>query len=353
MNAFFVGLRWLLLPFALLYAVITAIRNWLYNRGILKSHLFPLPVICVGNLTVGGTGKTPHTEYLIRLLKATHSITTLSRGYGRQTKGFLWATPQSTAEQLGDEPLQFYQKFGHEIRVAVGEDRVTAIRKILSAFEFQSPKPEIILLDDAFQHRPVKPSFSILLTDYNRLFYDDFQLPTGNLREPRNGAKRAGVVIVSKCPADLLASERDQIGRNVQKYARPGVPVFFTGIRYTQPVDFASGKDTILSEKVVLVSGIAQAGNLEKYVNQTFECAQHLNFRDHHAYTQADVSAIEEACQKHNACKVLTTEKDYVKLRSLTLPPGIAFYYLPIEIYFLFDAQASFDRLIVQHLTQS
>lgn len=365
MKILLTGLRWLLFPVACLYACITTVRNWLYDRKLLKSHTFPFPVICIGNLTVGGTGKTPHTEYLIRLLKQTHRITTLSRGYGRTTKGFRWVGAESTAQETGDEPLQFYQKFGSEIRVAVGEDRAAAIRKIVSeggfrktdfrnsitgnegnsSSELRDPNSGIILLDDAFQHRAVTASFSILLTDYNRLFYKDFLLPTGNLRETRNGARRADVVIVSKCPDALSPAERDEINANICRYARPGTSVFFTGIRYGTPVGFHVSEDSIFSPRHVLVSGIAQPGSLESYVRQTFDCQWHLNFRDHHAYTQADVEKIQTACLKAKATTVLTTEKDYVKLAQLKLPPETSFYYLPIEIRFLFDGQAKFNQL--------
>jgi tetraacyldisaccharide 4'-kinase len=195
-------LRILLLPVAWLYEGITRLRNWLYDKGYKKSTSFPLPVISVGNLTVGGTGKTPHVEYLVRLLKDQRQLVTLSRGYGRQTKGFLIADEQANAATIGDEPMQFYQKFGHQIKVAVGEKRVPAIEQILRLY----PKTEIILLDDAFQHRAVRPCFSILLSDYHRPFYTDFVLPAGRLRESRKGAGRADAVIFSKCPQNLSAA---------------------------------------------------------------------------------------------------------------------------------------------------
>jgi len=358
-------LRWLLFPSACAYAGITMTRNWLYNKGVLPSHTFPVPTIVVGNLTVGGTGKTPHTEYLIRLLKNDYNLVILSRGYGRKTKGFRVADEHATPQQIGDEPMQFYRKFGRDVMVTVGEDRVAAIRQALRHLKqiakarppepvFEATKNSIaekvktplILLDDAFQHRPVKPSFSIMLTDYNRLFYRDFLLPTGNLRETRRGARRANAIIVSKCPPDLSKQVQQQIIARIRKYSRLSTPVFFTGIQYGAPVGFLPTDNTIFTDKLVLVSGLAQAGTLEAYVRKTYDCQFHLAFKDHHDYTQADVDKIRTACHKTGSSVVLTTGKDYVKLVQLPLPPDISFYYLPIEIFFLFDEGQKFNQLI-------
>ncbi len=343
-------------PFAILYDGITRLRNWLYNKGLLRSHAFATPTIVVGNLTVGGTGKTPHVEYLIGLLHGTHAIATLSRGYGRRTKGFLVADGQSDARQIGDEPLQMYRKFGHEIRVTVGEDRVAAIGKIIWDSEFGIPNspsegvggrlPRIIILDDAFQHRPVRPTFSLLLTDYNRPFYNDFVLPAGNLRESRTGASRAGCVVVSKCPPELTQAESQAIADRIGRYAAPGTPVFFTAIRYGNPVGFGFSKDTILSGKVVLVSGIARPEMLENYASQQFELQRHLVFADHHDYLPADVEKICRVGGETGAKNILTTEKDFVKLARMRLPPEMSFFYLPIEIYFLFNGERQFQKML-------
>ena len=355
-------------PFAILYDGITRLRNWLYDKGLLRSHAFATPTIVVGNLTVGGTGKTPHVEYLIGLLKGTHAITTLSRGYGRRTKGFRVADGQSDARQIGDEPLQMYRKFGDEISVAVGEDRVAAIGKIIRNPEFgilnsqnsipgnrQPPPPSegaggrlprIIILDDAFQHRPVRAAFSLLLTDYNRLFYNDFVLPAGNLRESRTGASRAGCIIVSKCPPELVLAESQAIADRIGEYAAPGTPVFFTAIRYGNPVGFGFLKDTILSGKVMLVSGIARPETLESHASGQFELQRHLVFADHHDYTLADVEKICRVGGETGAKNILTTEKDFVKLARMRLPPEMSFFYLPIEIYFLFGGEKQFQRML-------
>ncbi len=336
-------LRWLFLPVSWLYGGIMHLRNVFYDQRWFSSQSFAIPTIVVGNLTVGGTGKTPHTEYLIRLLKDRYRIVTLSRGYGRKTKGFLWATAQSTAQDIGDEPLQFYQKFNLDIQVAVGEDRVAAIERILA----EKPTTSLILLDDAFQHRRVKPSMAILLTDYKRLFYKDCMLPTGYLREPGSGARRAQCMIVSKCPPNLSESERQQIVQQIRTYTRPEVPVFFTSIRYGQPQLFSGKEDGSRERKgMLLVSGIAQPSTLEAYATQQYLIEKHLIFQDHYDYTQASVEKIADICRKLGVNQVLTTEKDFVKLSQFALPSELTFFYLPIEMYFLFDEEWQFATLV-------
>ena len=204
-------LRKLLFPFAILYGVITSIRNFLFDISVLKSYSFNLPIIAVGNLSVGGTGKTPQIEYLIRLLSEKYKIATLSRGYKRQSEGFILAQANSNARLLGDEPFQFFEKFP-SIQVAVDADRKNGIEQLLSLPE----KPEVILLDDAFQHRKVKAGFYILLTSYGDLYSDDCMLPTGNLRETRSGAKRADLIVVTKCPFDLSLDKQNDIRKRLK-----------------------------------------------------------------------------------------------------------------------------------------
>ncbi len=345
MSRLLLFFRPLLLPLGWLYASIMAVRNFLYDKGLKESHRFPLPVICVGNLSVGGTGKTPHTEYLIRLLQKQYPVATLSRGYGRKTKGFIIADTTSTAERIGDEPLQLYQKFSPGVMVAVGEKRAAAIPRIVAA----KPETQVILLDDAYQHRSVKPSFSILLTDYNRPFYQDYVLPAGRLRENRSGAHRADVVIVTKCPADLSGAQQAQITRQVRRYAATHTPVFFTGIRYGAPVAF--GNTTTLDDTVMLVTGLANAVPLEAYISQKFTLLKHLAFPDHYQYQPADLSRIETEFIRSGARALVTTEKDYVRYRL----PGLAevtkrlpFFYIPIEVYFL-TGQAAFNHKVITH----
>lgn len=218
-------LRKILFPFAILYGFITGIRNFLFDKGILKSYSFEFPVIVVGNLSVGGTGKTPQIEYLIRLLSERYSIATLSRGYKRKSDGFILANANATAATLGDEPFQFFQKFP-SIQVAVDVDRKNGIEQLLA----QERKPQVILLDDAFQHRKVKAGFYILLTAYYDLFVEDYILPTGNLRESRSGAQRADIIVVTKCPETLSGIEQTQIKQSIKAYSN--APVYFSTIAF-------------------------------------------------------------------------------------------------------------------------
>jgi tetraacyldisaccharide 4'-kinase len=244
-------LRKLLFPFAILYGLLTSLRIYLYDKGIFKSYSFDIPVIVVGNISVGGTGKTPQIEYLIRLLSSKYKIATLSRGYKRKSKGFVLADAASTAEILGDEPFQYFKKFP-EIKVAVDEDRQNGIKQLLNKKE----KPEVILLDDAFQHLRVRAGFYILLTSFDDLFIDDFILPTGNLRETRNGAKRANMIIVSKCPPTISQLEQETIKKKIGF----DIPIFFSFIDYDNKV--YNQNDTlevseIKSKQKVLLAGIA------------------------------------------------------------------------------------------------
>ncbi len=331
------------MPLGWLYAGIMAIRNWLYDRNLKKVHRFPVPVISIGNLTVGGTGKTPHAEYLIRLLKKDYQLAMLSRGYGRRTKGFRLAGEDATAASIGDEPYQLYRKFAPEVTVAVGERRARAIPAILQHL----PGTGAVILDDAYQHRSVAPRLSILLTDYNRPFYQDHVLPAGRLRESRSGARRADIIIVTKCPAGLSKADRQQITARTDRYKRPEVPVFFTGIRYGEPVPFG-GAGALFSPDLVLVSGLANADPLESYVRQHFRLLKHLEFRDHHQYRIADLVTMQKALEETGGRTVLVTEKDYVKLigpELRDLAAQLPLFYLPIEVVFL-ERQAEFDALV-------
>jgi tetraacyldisaccharide 4'-kinase len=245
-------LRYLLFPFSILYGWITSIRNFLFDKGILKSYSFDIPIIAVGNLSVGGTGKTPQIEYLIRLLSPNYEIATLSRGYKRKSEGFVLADSNSNAEILGDEPFQIHQKFPN-IHVAVDADRKNGIEQLLKL----DNEPEVILLDDAFQHRKVKAGFYILLSSFDDLYFNDFMLPTGNLRESRSGAKRANVIIITKCPKDL--SELAQ--QNMIKKIGLNVPIFFSFIDYDSEVynEFESKKvEEIIDVDKLLLAGIAK-----------------------------------------------------------------------------------------------
>jgi len=331
-------LRILLFPFAVLYGLITSIRNLLFNKGILKSTSFDIPVIAVGNLSVGGTGKTPQIEYLIRLLSDKYKIATLSRGYKRKSEGFVLADSTSNAEILGDEPFQFYQKFPN-IQVAVDANRTNGITQLLS----QKEKPQIILLDDAYQHRKVKAGFYILLTSYDDLYADDFMLPTGNLRESRSGANRAKIVIVTKCPKNLSGEKQNEIRNKLQLSSSQ--QLYFTFIDYDDAIYGQEEKiavNEIKNESKLLLAGIAKPEPFFKYLkNENDEC---LAFPDHHHFSDADLDSIQNKAQSK---KIITTEKDYVRLKNSKLVSQL--YYLPIKSTFI-NHEQNFNATILEYV---
>lgn len=341
-------LRSLLRPLSALYGGLTDLWHALYNAGWRKAASFDRFVIGVGNLTVGGTGKTPHVEYLLRNLRPHYTLAMLSRGYGRRTKGYRWVGPSDTAETVGDEPLQVYQKFGENSAVAVGEERALAIPRLLADF----PATEVILLDDAFQHRAVQPQLTLLLTDYNRLFYNDLPFPLGRLRERRHGALRADAVLITKCSVGLTEAERGLITANVRRYTRAGVAVFFTAFRYGAPQSLTRAGETLRGGGTLLVTGLANPDPLEAFVRERFSLEKHLRFSDHHAYTPGDLTKINAALAALPVGEkaVITSEKDAVKLRPLLtthpemLPTPV--FYLPIEVEFLFGEGPTFDSWV-------
>ncbi len=337
--------RLFLFPFAILYDALTRLRNRLFDLGLKPSASFDIPIINVGNLSVGGTGKTPMVEYLIRLLSNEYSLATLSRGYGRETKGMLVANESDTARTLGDEPFQIYQKFKDKVHVSVCEERAFAIPFLVDQF----PDLKVVLLDDAFQHRFVKPGFSILLTDYSTPFYTDFVLPAGNLREARIGAKRADAVVVTKCPDHFSEDEMMSVSHRIREYTNK--PIFFSTIRYGTPVSFI-GSNTLETSRVILVTGIAHAAPLKRYVADTFELVKHLNFNDHHAYSTADVLAMNSLAIELNAA-ILTTEKDKAKLEALAHKHAIStIFSLPIELEFV-KSGADFAVMLTDYVKQA
>ena len=344
-------MQFLLLPFSWLYGLVTDCRNYLYDSEIWETTSFSKPVINVGNLTVGGTGKSPHVEYLIRLLKDKYQVATLSRGYGRKSKGFIHADANANAKNIGDEPLQFYQKFKHEISVNVGENRVEALQKIFA----QNPKNDVVILDDAFQHRPVKPSLNLLLVDYSRPIDKDYPFPAGRLRERRHGAKRADAVIVTKCP-DLPIDERTQLKLRLSNYLENNIPIFFTKILYGKPQNCRSEIKNGDFKKVLLLSGIANPKPFEEYAKATFEVIEHLIYKDHHDFSEKD---LEEIAAKilDDSTAILMTEKDMVKFKPFlnhALLANIPLYYLPIEIGFLEEVmKKDFDKLIFTQFEKS
>jgi tetraacyldisaccharide 4'-kinase len=331
-----------LYPLAVFYNLGTKLRNYLYDGGFKRSTRFGTTVIAVGNLNVGGSGKTPMVEYLIRQLKESCSVVTLSRGYGRSTTGYRIAQNTDSAATVGDEPMQFFKKFGSEIKVGVGEDRVPAIHEILQTF----PETGVILLDDAFQHRSVISQLSILVTDYSSPFYDDFVLPFGRLREARAGAKRADVIVVTKCKEGLSSGDRDKMVQAIQQHA-PATPVFFSSIRYHNPIPI--GHSNKMSRAVVVVSGIARTEPLLAFCSSAYSVIKHFDYPDHHRYSADDLAGIKTFCMNQaQPVSLLTTEKDMVKLTEPALKPhldGLPWFYLPIEQVFLEDG-LKFDELI-------
>ena len=335
-------LRKILFPFAILYGLITSIRNFLFDKGILKSYSFDLPILAVGNLSVGGTGKTPQIEYLIRLLSDKFKIATLSRGYKRQSEGFILADVNSNAAILGDEPFQFFQKFPN-IQVAVDANRKNGIEQLL----VQQEKPEVILLDDAFQHRKVKAGFYILLTSYGDLYSDDFILPTGNLRESRSGAQRANIIIITKCPYNLSLDEQKEI-KNKLKLST-SQELYFTYIDYDDCIYSENRKikvDEIKSLDKVLVAGIAKPEPFFDYLQKENDSC--LAFPDHHNFTDKDILEIENVAQNNI---IITTEKDYVRLKGSL--PSEQLFYLPIKSSFISSPETSgenFDKNILNYV---
>ena len=334
-------IRFLVFPFAVVYDLITRVRNFLFDRNVLKSTSFDIPVIAVGNLSVGGTGKTPQIEYLIRLLQQDFKVAVLSRGYKRKTVGFQLVNKTHTAEDVGDEPLQFFSKY-EDIYVAVDANRTNGIHQLLTEV-----KPDVILLDDAYQHRKVKAGFYILLTKYNDLYVNDFLLPTGNLRESRRGAKRADVIVVTKCPNELNENEMKSIQKRLQLL--PSQQLYFSKIEYNEHLKGMDNELQLgdLKEEIVLVTGIANPISLLSYLKDKKIDFTHLKYPDHHHFSEQDISKIKKEQSKLQSDNqiVLTTEKDYVRLKGKLEN----LYYIEIHNSFLSN-QESFDTKIIDFI---
>ena len=325
-------LFWILsIPFLL----VTSIRNFLYNIGVIKSHQFNIPIISIGNLDLGGSGKSPSIEYLVRLLSNNYKVAVLSRGYGRKSTGFILADSNSDAGIIGDESMQYYRKFKNII-VSVDSNRVRGINKLIKL----NSKPEIVLLDDAYQHRRVKPGMSILLTKFNDLYSEDNIFPLGNLRESKSNANRADVVIVTKCDKNI---SKDQKRHIIQKLnIGDNQKIYFSSIKYSKMLyDKESSK--LLSEfkniKFTLVTGIADSSHLINYLNDSGYNFNHILFKDHHDFSNSDIIKID----RNNL--IITTEKDYVKLFTKITS---SLYYLPIE--FVIDNEVDFSKQILDYI---
>ncbi|MHA4807597.1 tetraacyldisaccharide 4'-kinase [Flavitalea flava] len=345
-------IRILLFPLSLLYALVIRIRNWCFDKNIFSSTDFNLPIICVGNLAVGGTGKSPMVELLIRMLKDRFEIAILSRGYKRKTSGYALASPQTTALDIGDEPMQFHSKFP-EVAVAVGEERIEAIPQLLH----DRPGTQAIILDDAFQHRSVRAGLNILLTDYSNLFTRDWWLPSGDLRDAPGSYKRADIIIVTKSKENLSLEEGREIIIEIDPL--PNQEVFFTAIHYGTPYhitrDMADTMEIDDQVEVLLVTGIANPAPLKEWLDEKSRTYYEISYNDHHIFSIDDLKNIIRRFNGITAGKkiILTTEKDAVRLIKFRQElEDWPVYVLPIEPRFLFDEQPRFNDLIGTFITQ-
>ncbi|MEO2143209.1 MAG: tetraacyldisaccharide 4'-kinase, partial [Flavobacteriaceae bacterium] len=315
--------------FSIPFSLVTEIKNFLYNTGVLKSSEFNIPIISIGNLVLGGSGKTPTIEYLVRLLSYNYKVAVLSRGYGRKSTGFILADTNSDASLIGDEPMQYFRKFKNII-VSVDSNRVRGINKLINL----NLKPEVVLLDDAFQHRKVKPGMSILLTDFNNLYSEDNIFPLGNLRESIGNANRADIIIVTKCDKNI---NKDQKRHIIQKLnIGDNQKIYFSSIKYSKMLyDKESSKSIIEFKniKFTLVTGIADSTYLINYLNDNGYNFNHISFKDHHDFSNSDIIKIDQNDL------IITTEKDYVKLFTKITS---VLYYLPIE--FVIDNEVDFNK---------
>ena len=343
-------IRKLLRPVGWLYGIGVDIRNLCFDTGLLKSRTFDVPVICIGNITVGGTGKTPHTEYLIRLLNKDRRVAVLSRGYKRKTKGFQLAGPHSTPYDIGDEPCQMKHKFP-DVTVAVDSDRCHGI-EMLTNRKMENEMPDIILLDDAYQHRYVKPRLSILLMDYSRMPYDDHMLPSGDLREGVKHVNRADIIIITKCPESINPTEKHGLERAAG--TSPWQKVFFSRFAYRQLVSISNRSTIALNDVhdycILLVTGIANPAPLIDMLEKDNRCKA-MTFNDHHDYTEEDIERMKEEWQRIRAEKriIITTEKDAAKLKA-AMGKGCRLeefmYVIPVEVEFLEGQDKEFDKII-------
>ncbi|WP_294482091.1 tetraacyldisaccharide 4'-kinase [uncultured Bacteroides sp.] len=358
MDDHFIKIHKWLYPVSWIYGAVVMLRNKLFDWGILRSKSFGVPVISIGNLAVGGTGKTPHTEYLIKLLHKKYKVAVLSRGYKRHTKGYVLAGPESTARTIGDEPFQMHTKFP-SVTFAVDENRCHGIEQLLGE---KNPPVGVVLLDDAFQHRYVKPGLSILLTDYHRLFCDDTLLPAGRLREPVGGKNRAQIIIVTKCPQDIKPIDYNIIAKRLHLY--PYQQLFFSSFRYgdLQSVfDSSAGKlslHSLTDTSVLLVTGIASPAPILERLEGCTKQIDLLSFGDHHDFSNRDMQQIKERFKKLQGEQrlIITTEKDATRLVAhpaldAELKPFL--YTLPIEIEILQNQQDKFNQHIIDYVREN
>ncbi|MBB5647959.1 tetraacyldisaccharide 4'-kinase [Pedobacter cryoconitis] len=344
-------IRLLLLPFSVLYGIVVIFRNKLYDWGLFKSTRFDIPVICVGNLVVGGSGKSPVTEYLVHLM-AGYKIAILSRGYGRETKGFIYADQTATAKSIGDEPLQFYHKFP-QVTVAVCEDRVKGITQLKDAHD-------VIILDDAFQHRRLNPGFSILLFEFQKLLTTQFLLPAGNMREPFWGYKRADILLVTKSPLDITVQQKKQCAAHFDKTS--AAQLFFSAINYKSLTGLFTGTllnvESLKDKKIFLLTGIANPKPLFDYLSGFSAVIEHHDYPDHHAFSLGNLRKLAEAFHQDSAKEkiIITTEKDAQRLFDVTIKElllNLPVFYLPIHIDIEAACKKTFDQKILKYVSDT
>lgn len=343
-------IRIILFPLSLIYLAVIFLRNWLFDRKIFSSSSFALPVICIGNIAAGGTGKSPMVEFLLRDLSARFRIATLSRGYKRKTRGYVLANEHTSALDIGDEPMQFHLKFPG-VAVAVGEDRVAALPQLLH----DHPETQAVLLDDAFQHRSITAGYNILLTDYNNLYSRDWYLPTGDLRDEKSRADAADIIVVTKCPEALSVQEAKEIEQELE--IKSGQQLFFSRIRYGKLYHICQQTDYQLTDdvEVLLVTGIANPKPLKQLLNDRCRSYDLLEYGDHHIFSIDDLQEIKKRFGQLNGPYkiILTTEKDAVRLikfraELISLPVFV----VPIEMAFLFDDTKRFTGIIGKFIQQ-
>lgn len=347
--------RLFLFPLSLIYGAIIQVRNFLYNNNLFRHHQFNIPTICVGNLCVGGTGKTPQIEYLIKLIKDKNQIATLSRGYKRKTKGFKVADFFSNSSEIGDEPMQFYSKF-KEVVVAVSEKRAEGIKELI----YRYPRLKVVLLDDAFQHRAVKTGLNILLTSYYHPYYEDYLLPAGRLRECKSGAKRADIIVVTKCPKVLSPIIRASIRDSIKPL--PHQSLYFSYIRFGGFIPLDPKNQFYIKNKkyntILLIAGIADTYTLEDHLKQFCSDLIIMKFADHHQYSEADLKRISDSWTNiFSTNKLLvTTEKDAMRLKNpliRELVVNLPFCYIPIEVEFHEGDKKQFDKQILYYVEKN
>lgn len=344
-------MKYLFAPLAALYGLAVAFWQYLYKVKILKRASFSLPVICVGNLSVGGTGKTPHTEYLVNYLKEYIKVATLSRGYGRKSTGFHLVEPHHSSHESGDEPVQIKRKFP-DIMVAVGENRMMAIPSMMQ----RQPDLQTIILDDAFQHLAVKAGYNILLTAFDDLYINDHLLPVGKLREFKSGAHRADIIIVTKCPEQLSEAEAERITASLKPL--PGQAVFFTTFSYGYPYYIFNPSYQILADNTVdgiLVTGIAEPKPLFEYLSKQCKRMRLVQYPDHHEFDKGEIGGVFSLYENTDSPRkaIFTTEKDAVRLwhhREFLLQKQIPIFAVPAQVKFLFNGEQGFQQLLKNYL---